>query len=100
MTTPGFECESAREFVVFVTCGSLGEGRVPEFALVVPRSEAWTTASIELFDLREAGEPLAQATNLKACLGAADSFGFRADVSNDQQSCDSGILWLDDIAFR
>ncbi len=101
MTTAGFECEGARQFVVFLTCSSLAEERVPQFELVVPASEAWTTASVELPHLQEAGVPLGQVTGLDACLAAVDSFGFRADASSDEQrDCDGGVLWLDDIAFR
>jgi serine/threonine-protein kinase len=102
MVTPGLECKGVAEFVVFLTCRSLGQDRAPQFELSIPMSEAWTSESIDLRDLREVGGPLARATNLKACLAATDSFGFRADATLAMESdgCDSGRLWLDDITFR
>lgn len=101
MVTPGLECRGASSFVVFVTCRSLGQDRAPNFELAVPVSMDWSTTSLDLHDLRETGGPLARATNLKACLAATDSFGFRVDATAAETgSCDSGTLWLDDISFR
>jgi hypothetical protein len=102
MITPGLECRSASSFVVFATCRSLGQERAPIFELSIPVSTDWATTSVDLYDLREMGGPLAHATNLKACLAATDSFGFRADATDAAEtgSCDSGTLWLDDIRFR
>jgi hypothetical protein len=101
MITPGLECKGATEFVVFVTCRALGEGTVPQFEHALPVSEAWALASIELAALEEVTPGGASPTNLKACLAAADSFGFRADASVDVDSggCDSGTIWVDDIGF-
>jgi serine/threonine protein kinase len=97
---PGLECRGAAEFVVFVTCRSLADGAVPQFEYQLPVSEAWGVASVPLDGLQElagASPP----TNRKACLAAADSFGFRADAASDVDSggCDSGTLWIDDIQF-
>jgi hypothetical protein len=102
MNTPGLECKGVSEFVVFITCRALGQERAPQFELPIPVSDAWTSVSVDLRDLREVGGPLPRATNLKACLAATDSFGFRADATLAMESdgCDSGRLWLDDIAFR
>jgi hypothetical protein len=102
MNTPGLECKGVSEFVVFVTCRSLGQDRTPQFELAVPVSEVWARASIDLRDLREVGGPLPRATNLKACLAATDSLGFRADapLAKESDGCDSGRLWLDDISLR
>jgi eukaryotic-like serine/threonine-protein kinase len=102
MNTPGLECKGVTEFVVFVTCRSLGQDRAPQFELPVSVSEVWTSTSIDLRDLREVGGPLPRATNLKACLAATDSLGFRADapLAKESDGCDSGRLWLDDIGLR
>jgi hypothetical protein len=102
MSTPGLECQRAAEFVIFVTCRSLGQERAPQFELPVKMSESWAVSSIDLRDLREVGVTLPRATNLRACLTAADSFGFRADASPDTETggCDSGLLWVDDITFQ
>jgi serine/threonine protein kinase len=102
MVTPGLECRGASAFVLFATCRSLGQERAPIFELSIPVSLEWSTTTIDLYDLREVGGPLAHATNLKACLSAIDSFGFRADATDAAEtgSCDSGTLWLDDISFR
>jgi hypothetical protein len=102
MNTPGLECKGVSEFVVFITCRALGQERAPQFELPIPVSETWTNVSIDLRDLREVGGPLPRATNLKACLAATDSLGFRADatLATESDGCDSGRLWLDDIAFR
>jgi eukaryotic-like serine/threonine-protein kinase len=99
MTTPGFECKTAGEFVVFVTCRSLAEE--PELELAVSVSADWSTASVKLSDLKEVGGSSSPATEREACLAAVDSFGFRADASDGQESdCHGGVLWLDDIIFR
>jgi eukaryotic-like serine/threonine-protein kinase len=102
MSTPGLECQGTSEFVVFLTCRALGQERVPQFEHSVSSSESWALVSIDLRDLREVGAALPRATNLKACLGAVDSFGFRADVSPNTETggCDSGMLWVDDITFQ
>jgi serine/threonine protein kinase len=103
MNTPGLECSGVSEFAVFVTCRSLAQDRAPQFEVAVPVSnESWSSASIDLRDLREVGGPLPRATNLKACLAAADSFGFRADAAlmSGGDGCDSGRLWIDDIMFH
>lgn len=101
MTTPGFECESARELFVFLTCRSPAEERVSEVELAVPVSKEWSTMSVKLLDLRVARSPFPQSSSLETCLRAVDSFGFRADASDDEGSdCHGGVLWLDDIAFH
>lgn len=101
MNPPGLECRGAAEFVVFVTCRSLGDGVVPQFEHVLPVSQAWALARVELGALKEATADGSLSTNLSACLAAADSFGFRADASldGDRAGCDSGVLWVDDIGF-
>jgi eukaryotic-like serine/threonine-protein kinase len=101
MNTPGLECKGVPEFVVFLTCRSLAQDHTPQFELSIPMSDTWASTSIDLRDFREVG-PLSRATNLKACLAATDSFGFRADatLALESDGCDSGRLWLDDITFR
>jgi serine/threonine protein kinase len=96
---PGLECRGAAEFVVFVTCRSLADDALPRFEYRLPVSDEWASASIELDTLR--GAVGSSPTNLKACLAATDSLGFRADAASDVDSggCDSGTLWIDDIRF-
>jgi eukaryotic-like serine/threonine-protein kinase len=98
---PGLECRGAADFVVFVTCRSLAEDAVPQLEYRVPVSDAWAVASIELGALQDAAAGSSPPTDPKACLAAADSFGFRADAASgvDSGGCDSGTLWIDDIGF-
>lgn len=98
---PGLECRGAAEFVVFVTCRSLAGDAVPQFEYRLPMSDGWTLANVELDALQEAAGGGSPHTDLKACLAAADSFGFRADAASEVDSggCDSGTLWIDDIGF-
>jgi len=97
---PGLECRGAAEFVVFVTCRSLAGDAVAQLEYRLRVSDAWALASVPLDGLQEpdGASPL---TNRRACLAAADSFGFRADAASDVDSggCDSGTLWIDNIKF-
>jgi hypothetical protein len=101
MVPPEFECRGATEFVVFVTCRSVPEAAVPQFEYRLPVSNVWAIASIELDALKEDSAGASSGTSSRACLAAADSFGFRADAASDagRGGCDSGTLWIDDIGF-
>src|SRR5690606_38099308 len=68
LSPPGRDCRGATEFVVFVTCGALGQEGVPQFELSLPTSEAWAAAEVDLRDLNQVGGALPHPTNLKACL--------------------------------
>jgi protein kinase-like protein len=100
MQTPGLECETPSELVVFMTCHPRGPDEGVAIEQRVPVSQAWAVATLELSRFR-AVDGRASPPSIDACLGAVDSFGFRADVSGQLESggCDSGRLWLDEIRF-
>jgi protein kinase-like protein len=100
MQTPGLECETPSELVVFMTCRLPGHDESWAFEQRVPASQAWALAALGLADFKAAegreSPPLSE-----ACLSAVDSFGFRADASRQIETggCDSGTLWVDEIRF-
>jgi hypothetical protein len=100
MLTPGLECETPSELVVFMTCRLRGHDESSAVEQRVSVSSTWAVAALGLADFR-ALEGGASTSATDGCLGAVDSFGFRADASRQTESggCDSGTLWIDEIRF-
>jgi serine/threonine protein kinase len=96
MLTPGLECESPSQFVVFLTCRAHGHDESSALQQRVPVSSTWALAGLELAEFHSAD---GRAQSDAGCLGAVDSLGFRADASRQIESggCDSGMLWIDDV---
>ena len=67
----------------------------------VPVSEAWSSASASLSDLRLPGGAAPEKGERFACLSAVDGLGFRVDETAPESSgCDGGTLGIDDVVLR
>jgi hypothetical protein len=74
---------------------------VRRLELEVPSSEAWSSASLKLSDLRLPGGAAPDGGERVACLSAVDGLGFRVDETVPESSgCDGGTLGIDDVVLR
>jgi hypothetical protein len=101
LRAPGLECKSPGRFVAFVSCRPASDGAARRLELEVPMSEAWSSASLKLSDLRWPDGSAPSEGERFACLSALDGLGFRVDQGAAAASgCDGGTLGIDDIALR
>jgi protein kinase-like protein len=100
LRAPGLTCQSPATLVAFVSCRP-GPDAALQLELEVPISEAWSSASVKLGELRLPGGAAPSASERFACLSAVDGLGFRVDETVPESSaCDGGTLGIDDVTLR
>lgn len=101
LRAPGLECRSPGTFAAFVSCRPSSAQAARSLELEVPISEAWTSASLKLAELRLPGGAVPDGGERVACLSAVDGLGFRVDETAPGSSgCDGGTLGIDDVVLR
>lgn len=101
LRAPGLECSSPDTFVAFVSCRSASAPAAQRLEIELPVSGAWSSATLNLGELRLPGGVVPDGSERVACLSAIDGLGFRVDEAAPKSSgCDGGTLAIDDVVLR